>query len=51
MWWTQIGLSRPAGCIPWWTRAAAGQTQCPKDCEVSGFKEGYDLGRAFLPFP
>ena len=43
----QVGISHPGGCVPWWSkRISAGDQVCPKDCELSGFKEGYNLGRA-----
>ncbi len=42
----QVGLSRPEGCIPWWTKTIRPtDLVCPKDCALSGFKEGYNLGR------
>ncbi len=47
----QVGLSRPQGCVPWWTKTRSTDVVCPKDCQVSGFKEGYNLGRAFPPTP
>ena len=45
----QVGISHPQGCIPWWSKTIqAGDSVCPKDCELSGFKDGYNLGRAIL---
>jgi hypothetical protein len=42
-----VGISHPDGCVPWWSkRIAAGDQVCPKDCVLSGFKDGYNLGRA-----
>ncbi|CAL8464674.1 g4209 [Coccomyxa elongata] len=41
-----VGLSRPEGCIPWWTKTIRPtDLVCPKDCALSGFKEGYNLGQ------
>lgn len=44
----QVGIARPEGCVAWWNKIGAGQTPCPKDCQLSGFKEGYNLGRMLL---
>ncbi|BDA49439.1 hypothetical protein COCOBI_14-0560 [Coccomyxa sp. Obi] len=40
-----VGLSRPEGCVPWWTKTKPTDLVCPKDCALSGFKEGYNLGQ------
>lgn len=40
-----VGLSRPQGCVPWWTKTRSTDVVCPKDCQLSGFKEGYNLGQ------
>lgn len=46
----QVGISHPEGCVPWWSKTIrGGDTICPKDCALSGFKGGYNnLGRACL---